>query len=196
MNTLTEYRDDGPIVRGLARLVRAAAGPSVGRTCGAPVVILLAAAVLAAVPMIGTVSMLTSMLAGFVIIVGVAAGAVPASRWAWLVPAAVRAVEFAGIIRISQLYAEPVEVSTGAFLVVIALHYYDIVYRQRTCAEAPAPWVRAAGGGWEVRLLLICLASLTTGLPAVLAILAAAWGVLFLVEVTIFWAGRSVAPAR
>ena len=47
-----------------------------------------------------------------------------------------------------------------ALLAVLAFHHYDTVYRLRHQRLAPPAWLRAAGGGWEGRVLVACVLAL------------------------------------
>lgn len=197
---LAGYRDDGPIVRGLSCLTPVRADPAAPGAAtarwAAPTVIAAAAGAVLAVFLIQVVALLLAVAAGFVIVTGVAANSLPASRWCWLVPAAIRAAELAVVVRISELYPQPVDVPAYAFLAIAAVHYYDIVYRWRTWAVLPASWERACGIGWDGRLLVICALSLTLVLSVALIVSAAALCVLFLAGTTLAWRGSGLVRPR
>jgi hypothetical protein len=99
-------------------------------------------------------------------------------------------------VRISELYPQPVGAPTYAYLAIAAVHYYDIVYRWRTCAVLPARWECAYGIGWDGRLLVICALSLTPVLPEALVVAASALLVLFLVGTTLVWRRSTSARSR
>jgi Family of unknown function (DUF5941) len=73
---------------------------------------------------------------------------------AWLVPPLLRLVEYGSLIALTAL-AEP-EALPACFtlLGVLALHHYDAAYRLSHRHPPPRAWVRAAGAGWEGRLLV------------------------------------------
>ncbi len=83
----------------------------------------------------------------------------PMGRFAWLLPGAVRAAEFATLILVVHAVDPGAMPATFALLFAVAYHHYDALYRALN-GLAPAGAVRALGLGVEGRLLVIGALSL------------------------------------
>jgi hypothetical protein len=106
---------------------------------------------------------------------------------AWLVPVLVRAVEYGTLIALTAI-AEPDWLpACFAFLGVLAFHHYDTVYRLRHQRVAPPAWVRAVGGGWELRLSVAGLLALTGVLGPGLLAAAIVLAPVYLAESALSW---------
>jgi hypothetical protein len=84
-------------------------------------------------------------------------------RLAWLVPPLLRALEYGWLIALTALVEPDAMPICFALLAVLAFHHYDVVYRLRAQGQAPPDWVRAAGGGWEGRVLVATVLALAGG---------------------------------
>jgi hypothetical protein len=73
---------------------------------------------------------------------------------AWLGPPLVRGLEYGALIALTAIADPDALPACFAFLGVLAFHHYDTVYRLRHQHLAPPAWIRALGGGWEVRLAI------------------------------------------
>ena len=86
-----------------------------------------------------------------------------ARRLGWLLPAASRAVEGAGVIAVVALAAPDRLALAYGYLFVLSLWHYDVVYRLRHIGEGPRPAVQEAGLGAPVRLLVLVVAGVVGG---------------------------------
>lgn len=185
MTALQVYRDDGPLAGRLGRRIGPAlpAAPVALTVLGAlPLALLLALddGQPAAVP----------ALAGVAVFVAVAAaGTVRADtgRLAWAVPPLLRLVEYAVLIRLTVLADRGAMPLCFAILGVLAFHHYDTVYRLRHQRVPPPAWVRAAGGGWDGRLIAAFALAALGALDAGLLVAAVGLGVVFVGESAISW---------
>jgi hypothetical protein len=112
------------------------------------------------------------------------------SRLWWLVPAGLRAVEYGFVVAVADVVGNGALPAAYALLVALSVHHYDLVYRVRYARLVPPWWLAVAGGGIEVRMLLVGLLALA-GAPALrlgLAVLAAMLAVLFVAESGTAWA--------
>jgi hypothetical protein len=106
---------------------------------------------------------------------------------AWLVPPLVRGLEYGAIIALTAL-AEPGALpACFAFLGVLAFHHYDTVYRLRHQRLAPPRWIRAFGGGWELRLAIAVLLALTGFLGPGLVAAAIVFAPVYVTESVVGW---------
>jgi phosphatidylglycerophosphate synthase len=191
------HRDDGPVARWLA-----------GRGRGAGLPGPLPFAVLGVV-------------AGLVLLgVGLAGAGVETARWAvpaavlvalvagvpaavphggaldWLVPAALRAVEYLLVIAVGVLADAPGAV-TFTLLFVLALRHYDLTARLEKRERAPL--LRSLGLGWDGRIVVLAAAALLGPAAArvVMLLLAGYVAVIFAVNAVRGWAPRGIpAPRR
>jgi hypothetical protein len=110
-------------------------------------------------------------------------------RLAWLVPPLLRALEYGWLIALTALAEPDAMPICFALLGVLAFHHYDVVYRLRTQGQAPPDWVRAAGGGWEGRVLVATVLALAGGdaLRWGMLVAAAALAVVFVGESVAGW---------
>jgi hypothetical protein len=76
-------------------------------------------------------------------------------RLAWLVPALLRAAEYAFVVRLAALLGGEVMPAAYALLAVVAYHHYDVVYRLRHAGSSAAPWVGVAALGFEGRMVVV-----------------------------------------
>ncbi|SNR76867.1 hypothetical protein SAMN06265360_11851 [Haloechinothrix alba] len=185
MTVLVAYRDDGPLA------------PVIGRTLGrrlasVPASLLtLAGAVLLAAAFAGTGGQVTPWLGvatvGHVLLAGVAAGHALAGQFDWLVPPLLRAAEYGTLLTLVVM-ADPAAVpACFALFGVLAFHHYDTVYRLRHQGLAPPQWIRYAGGGWELRLLVAYALLLAGGLAVGMVVAAIALGGIYITESVASW---------
>ncbi len=111
----------------------------------------------------------------------------------WLVPAALRAVEFLFAIAVGLLGGAPLWLIFG-YLFVLTLHHYDLVARLEK--RQPAPPLHAATLGWEVRSALLALAAIAGFVSIGLATLGFYLLVLFVASVVLAWFVRPAQAAR
>jgi Family of unknown function (DUF5941) len=119
------------------------------------------------------------------------AGALPRGEGvgplAWLVPPAVRTLEYGFLIALTAL-AEPEAMPICfAFLGVLAFHHYDTVYRLRHQDQAPPAWVQAAGGGWDGRMLAASVLAAVGALEIGLLVASVALALLYVSESASSW---------
>lgn len=184
MTTLQAYRDDGP----LSRLVGTTLGKAVPLDPLALTVLgaLLVAAVLATAepPLAGEA---LAAAAVFVVLAGTGSRGTESGALAWLGAPLLRAVEYSFLIALTAR-AEPGAMPLSfAFVAVVALHHYDIVYRLRHQRVAPPEWIALIGGGWEGRLLVASLFALAGILGPALLVATVGLGVVYAVESTASW---------
>ena len=170
MRALLLYRDDGPIAGALGRFAHGVA-PSL--------LTLLAVVPLAAAIALGDPSKgLAAALFAWLIVAGGLArgGALDRDRFAWAVPALLRAGEYAALIWLSPVGALPV-------LIALAFRHYDLVYGLRYRGAAPS-W---PSGGWDGRLVVAWLLYALGALPVGLYVLGGILGALFVAECVASW---------
>jgi hypothetical protein len=186
--SLLLYRDDGPLARALGRL-------------GSPRVPALAPLLAAAVPMAVLLcadgdgaprGAIAACVAWAVLAGGVSRGGAHAHRLGWLVPPALRALEYGSVIGIAAASPAP----AYALIAVAAFRQYDLVYRLGQRGEVPPAWVSRASGGWDGRLVVACLLLLAGALPAGLYALAAALAALLVGESVHGWVAFARAGHR
>lgn len=167
------YRDDGPVARALGGLAGGRIGPL------APT--LAAGALTALALIIGTRAESLPLLLAPAVLLTLLAG--PASahphggRLDWLVPPAIRAIEYGylAVLGFGQGVPRPL---VYTLLAVLVYHHYDTVYRTRQGLWPPA-WIYQAGLGWDGRMLIAALAAAAGLATPVYAALAVYLGVLF-----------------
>jgi Family of unknown function (DUF5941) len=180
---LVLYRDDGLLARGLARL---------GSRRVPALAPLLAAALPMAVLLVadgdeaprGRVALAVAwaVLAG-----GISRGCSHEFRLAWLVPPAMRALEYGSIFGIAAATSPDTPGAAYALVAVVAFRHYDLVYRLRQRGDVPPAWVNRASGGWDGRLVVTCLLMLAGLLPAAVFALAGVLAVLLVGESVHGW---------
>ena len=109
-------------------------------------------------------------------------------RLRWMVPPALRAIEYAGLLWIGAVAGEDALPATFALLCAITYHHYENVYGLRHRGVRPPAWVDgrrpAAGtGGCVLGVVLLVAGALPAGF-CVLAVLLAA---LFVAETVAEW---------
>jgi hypothetical protein len=104
-----------------------------------------------------------------------------------MVPAVVRAAEYAALIWFAALVGAAEEGAALALLGAIAFRHYDLVYRLRHMARIPPAWVNQLSGGWDGRLVVACLLLLAGALPTAYYVLAILLGVAFVAESVSAW---------
>jgi Family of unknown function (DUF5941) len=167
------YRDDGPLARMLGGLAGGRVGPLVPTlAAGALTVILLVTGSRAeSLPLLLAPAVLLVLLAG-------STSAHPhGGRLDWLVPPAIRAIEYGylAVLGFGQGVPRPL---VYTLLAVLVYHHYDTVYRTRQGLWPPA-WVYQAGLGWDGRMLITAIAAVAGFATPVYAALALYLGVLF-----------------
>ncbi|MFL6139014.1 MAG: DUF5941 domain-containing protein [Frankiaceae bacterium] len=185
MPELAAYDDGGALAAALRRAVPALPGARPARA-------LAGLALLAAGVAIGPGALVVAVVALVLL-------AVPGERrrsalW-WLVPALLRAAEYGMVVAVAARaghdapHAAHALPAAYALLAALSFHHYDLVYRMRYARLAPPRWLSVAGGGFEVRMLVIALVALGGGpaLAPVLAALAGALAALFVVESVGAW---------
>jgi hypothetical protein len=194
MTPMQLYRDDGPLA---AAIGRAARGVSLQETSLAVLGALLlgVAAALALDPL--PLGALTAAVAVAVLMVAAGSARPHEGRISWTVPPLLRALEYAFLIRLTLLADPDAMPLCFALLGVLAFHHYDTVYRLRHQRVPPPAWVRAAGGGWEGRMLAACALALAGVLGPGLLVAAVVLGVLFVTETVVSWTrfARAERPA-
>ena len=187
-DTLTVYRDDGPIAGALGRVAAKVPAVVLALTAALPLV-----AAMAIEGDDASDALAGGVLAWAIVLGGLSKARTETGRFRWGVPPLIRFVEYAGLLWIGALGGA----LAAAFALIAALAYrhYDLVYRLRHRGETPPAWVDLAGLGWEGRLLLGWVLLLVGALPAAFYVLAAVLGVVFVVESVAGWT-KAVAPGR
>ncbi len=108
-------------------------------------------------------------------------------RLDWIVPPLLRLFEYGFVIAVTALAQPEALPFAFAFLGVLSFHHYDIVYRLRHQRLAPPTWVRAVGGGWEGRLLLVLVLALADALDVGLLVAAIVLAIVYVAESTSSW---------
>ena len=146
---MNRYRDDGPFEL-LGWLGRGFGLGSLPLTLLAAVPVVVA---LAIARQSGHAVVVGLALLWFVLLAGAGAGLRLGGRFDWAVPALLRAVEYAVVIRLAELRGDGV--AAFAFLAAVVYHHYDIVYRVHTMHGESPRWRAVAAGGWPGRLALV-----------------------------------------
>ena len=182
-SVLEAYRDDGPL--------GSAIGQALGRRLPVPAVALLAAAGLPLLVAIvlegdGASDGLVAGVVAWVVLLGGLASARPLTeRLRWLVPPALRAIEYSGVLWIGAVGdAEP---AAFALLCAITYHHYENVYGFRHRGEPTPARITAAGLGWDGRLVLAVVMLVAGALPAGFYVLAGLLAWLFVGETIRGW---------
>jgi hypothetical protein len=120
--------------------------------------------------------------------------------FAWLLPPAVRAAEYGGLIALTMLTDPGALPACFGFLAAIAFHQYDVLYRLRAGREPPPAWIAAVGGGWEIRLLVAGALAAADVLEPAFVVAAIGLGAAYVTESAMAWlrdAGEGVSgPAE
>jgi uncharacterized protein DUF5941 len=107
--------------------------------------------------------------------------------FAWLLPPAVRAGEYGGLIALTALTDRDALPACFGFLAAIAFHHYDVVYRLRAGREAPPAWVAAIGGGWELRLVVAVILAAVDVLEPAFLVAAIGLGAVYVTGSAVAW---------
>jgi hypothetical protein len=178
------YRDDGPLAEAIGRAVRGLAIGETALTALAAVLLGVGAALAEDELPLGALT----AVAAVAVILGAAGWQRPhGGRAAWLVPPLLRGLEYAFLIRLTVLADRDAMPLCFALLCVLAFHHYDAVYRLRHQRVPPPAWLRAAGGGWEGRVLVGCVLALAGVLGPGLLVAAVVLGALYLCETVASW---------
>jgi hypothetical protein len=176
---LESYRDDGPLA------LPALAVP--------PLALIAAGAVPLALAIV--LDWDTKGAAAAVVLVAVAAGAASSGvthrdRYRWLVPPALRVVEFAAIAWMGALAGHPD--AAFVFLAAVCFRQYDLVYRLRHRGTEAERVVSVIGLGWGGRLLLVLALLLLDLIPEGLFVAGALLGAIWITDAARAWtsAGR------
>jgi hypothetical protein len=181
---LAVYRDDGPLAAALARVGRAVPLPA--PALAAPGALAILAAI--AVERDGASDALAGAAIAIAVVLGALAGGRPeAGGFRWLVPAAVRLAEYAGLLWLGSLAGASGEPAAFALIAALAFRHYDLVYRLRHRSVTPPAWVNLLGLGWDGRLVLGYVLLLAGVLPTAFFVLAAVMGVVFVAESVAGW---------
>jgi hypothetical protein len=187
---LETYRDDGP----LARLLGRAFGAAVPLTAEVlALVALLAVLAGAVIGGDGASKLAAGLLIGAALLAGgVSAGRPHRDRLRWLVPPALRIVEFAGITWLATIAdattaGDSTLPAAFALLCAISFRHYDNVYRLRQRGEDAADFIPTFGLGWDGRLLLSFVLVVAAAVPAGLWVAAVALATLFVGEAVHGW---------
>ncbi len=193
-SVLEFYRDDGPVA--------AAIGAATAGRLRAPAIALL---FLAALPGLVAIvlagdgaahGVVAGAIAWAVLLGGLASGRPLDDRLRWMVPSALRVIEYAGLLWIASVAGASSLPAVFALLCAITYHHYDVVYGYRHRGVPLPRAAQAAGGGWDGRLLLALVLLLAGGLPAGFYLMAAAIAALFIGVSIAQWRhiGRSERP--
>lgn len=172
------YRDDGPV----AAAIGAATG---GRLPGPAIAYLFAAALPGLVAIVvkgdGASHGLLAAAIGWAVLFGGLASSRPLDdRLRWMVPSALRVIEYAGLLWVASVAGASSLPAVFALLCAITYHHYDVVYGLRHRGVPLPRAVQAAGGGWDGRLLLALVLLLAGALPGGFYAMAAAVAALFI----------------
>ncbi len=116
-------------------------------------------------------------------------GQVHTDRYRWLVPPALRVLEFAAIAWMARLagHAE----AGYALLAAICFRHYDLVYRLRHRGIESERLVSNLGLGWGGRMLLVLVLYLVDAIPIGLYVAAGLFGTLWVADAVRAWTARS-----
>lgn len=195
VNQLVAYCDPGPLAQLLCR-----AGSRL-RSPGTAVMLMVAVTPLAGVLLVlGRLPhpALVAAVGWYVVLTGLALGRGVSGRFGWLVPVLVRAAEYALVARATAVVAPEALPAAYGLIAAAAWHHYDAVYRLRHLGAAPPGWLAVAGGGFDLRMLVVALLALggEAVLQPGLVVAAGALGAVFLVESVVNgslqWKGQDV----
>lgn len=110
----------------------------------------------------------------FVAVAGAAVGLSCTGRFDWAVPALLRGVEYAVVIRLAALRGDGL--AAFVFLAAVVYHHYDIVYRVHTTRRTLPRWRQVTAGGWPARLALVYILDTVGGFEVGLYVAAAVIG--------------------
>jgi uncharacterized protein DUF5941 len=184
-SALLVYRDDGPLARAL--------GATLGRAIPLPPALLL---VLALLPLALAIvlrgddasdALAVAVTAWLVLVGGASSGRPHTDRMRWTVPALLRAAEYGALIWFAALAGAADEGAAFALLGAIAFRQYDLVYRLRHMARTPPAWVNQLSGGWDGRVIVMCVLLLVGALPTAYYVAAVLLGAVAVAESVQAW---------
>jgi hypothetical protein len=178
---VNRYRDDGPF-GALGEWGRGLALRPLPLTFLAAIPVV---AVLVVARESGHAAVVGLALLWFVVVADAAAGVPDRGRFDWAVPALLRGVEYAVVIRLAALRGDGL--AAFVFLAAVVYHHYDIVYRVHTSRRELPRWRALAAGGWPVRLLLVYLLDTVGGFEPGLYIAAGVIGATALAGSGLSW---------
>jgi hypothetical protein len=185
---LALHRDDGVVA---ARI------PSLGTSSTAAVVCTgLAVVGLLAAAAVGARGAVLGLAALALVGALVADASSAPTRFAWLVPPTLRAVEYGTALGLAWVDPDPsARIAVVAYLGAVLFHHYDVVYRSVNGGRRPLAVVVALLGGWEGRTAVVLCAAAVGVLPGALWVLAVWCGLLAVLESAWSWrAGADVDP--
>ncbi|MEO8690235.1 MAG: DUF5941 domain-containing protein [Solirubrobacteraceae bacterium] len=193
-SVLEFYRDDGPIAAAIGALTG-------GRLRGPAIAFLFVAALPAFLAIVvngdgASHGLLAGAIAWAVLLGGLASGRPLDDRLRWMVPSALRVIEYAGLLWVASVAGASSLPAVFALLCAITYHHYDVVYGLRHRGIPLPRAVQAAGGGWDGRLLLGLVLLLAGALPGGLYVMAVAVAALFIGATVSQWRhiGRGARP--
>ncbi|MDF5754147.1 DUF5941 domain-containing protein [Spongiactinospora sp. TRM90649] len=186
---LLAYRDDGPLLRPLRRVLKGGLPPA-----PAALASLVAVAAIGAAGLLEPGPMLLVPVLVMVALVGPTAPRDHLGRFDWLAPPLVRGGEFLVLLLVGITAGAP-KWLLFVMIYVVGYHTYDTVYRTRQSIWPP-DWLFMAGLGWEVRLILVGVGAALGVATWVIAALTLYLGVLFAVESVTSWVRLDKASAQ
>jgi hypothetical protein len=194
-SVLEFYRDDGPIA--------AAIGAAAGGRLRVPAIALLAVAGvpgLVAIVVAGdgaSHGLVAGAIAWAVLFGGLASSRPLVDRLRWMVPSALRLIEYVGLLWIASVAGASSLPAVFTLLCATTYHHYDVVYGLRHRGVPLPRMVQAAGGGWDGRLLLALVLLIAGALPGGFYAMAALVAALFIGTTISQWRhiGRGQRPA-
>ena len=111
--------------------------------------------------------LVAGVVAWAVLLGGLASARPLTDRLRWMVPPALRAIEYGGAA-VDRRGGRRGDAEPAAFALLCAItyHHYENVYGFRHRGVRPPAWVTAAGLGWDGRLLLGVVLLVAGALPA------------------------------
>jgi Family of unknown function (DUF5941) len=163
-------RDDGPVAKRIGGVVQGQLPPLLPAFAGIMVTVMLAALGLHNLPGVLLLAPAIAML-----LAAMGTDSPHQGRMDWLVPPLLQAGQYVYLAALGFARGVPAPV-TFALIAVIALHYTDLLHRQRS-GIMPSPGVDTAGLGWEGRMLVAGFGAIFGIAPFVYIVLAAyLWG--------------------
>jgi hypothetical protein len=112
----------------------------------------------------------------------------PPRTLGWLVPPALRALEYGGILALAWRQATaPAAVGAFVLVAVVAYHHYDTVYRERALGTLPPDRLVVSLGGFDGRLAVLLLGAAAGHTTVTLWALVAWCGTQTVVESVRWW---------
>jgi hypothetical protein len=193
-SVLEFYRDDGPIA--------AAIGVATAGRLRAPAIAFLFVAALPGLIAIliegdgASRGLVAGAIVWAVLLGGLASSRPLDDRLRWVVPSALRVIEYAGLLWVASVAGASSLPAVFALLCAITYHHYDVVYGLRHRGIPLPRAVQAIGGGWDGRLLLGLVLLLVGALPGGFYAMTVAVAVLFIGATVSQWRhiGRGERP--